>query len=87
MSVQTPGANSVDPDQTAPDQGLHYLSFRLHRLDSLIYGRAVLLKFWNNYISCFLVNEYYRNPHKPRVPFLGHRQTVQNRSDATERGV
>ena len=32
-------ANSADPDQTA-DQGLHCLPFRLHRLDSLLYGRA-----------------------------------------------
>ena len=31
-------ANSADPDQTA--QGLHCLQFRLHRLDSLLYGRA-----------------------------------------------
>ena len=29
-------ANSADSDQTAPDQGLHCL----HRLDSLLYGRA-----------------------------------------------
>ena len=33
-------ANSADPDETAPDQGLHCLPFRLHRLDSLLYGRA-----------------------------------------------
>ena len=33
-------ANSADPDQTAPDQGLHCLPFRLHHLDSLLYGRA-----------------------------------------------
>ena len=33
-------ANSADPDQTAPDQGLHCLPFCLHRLDSLFYGRA-----------------------------------------------
>ena len=34
-------ANSADPDQTAQsDQGLHCLPFRLHRLDSLLYGRA-----------------------------------------------
>ena len=39
-------ANSVDPDQTAPrgaeqsDLGLHCLPFRLHRLDSLLYGTA-----------------------------------------------
>ena len=31
-------ANSADPDQTAPDQGLYRLPFRL--LDSLLYGRA-----------------------------------------------
>ena len=31
-------ANSEDPDQT--DQGLHGLLFPLHRLDSLLYGRA-----------------------------------------------
>ena len=31
-------ANSADPYQTA--QGLHFLPFRLHRLDSLLYGRA-----------------------------------------------
>ena len=34
-------ANIVDPDQTAPDQGLHCLPFRLHRLDSLLYGSAI----------------------------------------------
>ena len=34
-------ANNADPDQTAPDQGLHCLLFRLHRLDSLPYGRAI----------------------------------------------
>ena len=31
-------ANSADPDQTA--QGLHCSPFHLHRLDSLLYGRA-----------------------------------------------
>ena len=37
-------ANSADPDQTAleeqSDQGLHCLPFHLHRLPSLLYGRA-----------------------------------------------
>ena len=33
-------ANSVDPDQEQSEQGLHCLPFRLHRLDSLLYGRA-----------------------------------------------
>ena len=38
-------ANSADPDQTAPDQGLHCLPFCLHRLDSLHYGTATHFKF------------------------------------------
>ena len=42
-------ANNVDPDQTAPDQGLHSLPFRLHLLDSLVSGRAKLFKFYYNY--------------------------------------
>ena len=36
-------ANSADPDLSAPeqsDQGLHCLPFRLHRLDSSLYGTA-----------------------------------------------
>ena len=33
-------ANSADPDQEQSDQGLLCLPFRLHRLDSLFYGRA-----------------------------------------------
>ena len=41
-------ANSVDPDQTAPeqsDQGLHCLLFRLFPLDRLLYCKSTLLKF------------------------------------------
>ena len=42
-------ANSVGPDQTAPqeqsDQGLHCLPFRRHRLNSLLCGRATFFKF------------------------------------------
>ena len=37
-------ANSADPDQTAPDQGLQCLPFRLHLLDVLLYGKVALLK-------------------------------------------
>ena len=29
-------ANSADPDQTAPDQGLHCLQFHLHFLEALL---------------------------------------------------
>ena len=35
-------ANSVDLDQTAPDQGLHCLPFNLHLLDALLYIKAIL---------------------------------------------
>ena len=38
-------ANSVDPDQTAPDQGLLCLPFRLHLLDVLLNGKATLFEF------------------------------------------
>ena len=31
---------AADPGQTAPDQRLHCLPFRLHRLDSVLYHRA-----------------------------------------------
>ena len=31
------------------DQGLHCLPFRLHVLDTLLYGKATLFKFWDNY--------------------------------------
>ena len=37
------------------DQGLHCLPFRLHRLDSLLYGRATYFKFqsdYNNFFGC-----------------------------------
>ena len=36
-------ANSVDPDPF--EQSLHLLPFRLHLLDSLLYGRATLFNF------------------------------------------
>ena len=32
------------PRSTAPDQGLNCLQFRLHRLDLLLYGKAILFK-------------------------------------------
>ena len=33
-------ANSADPGQTAPDQGLHSLQFLLHLLEALLYGKS-----------------------------------------------
>ena len=40
FSDRSAWANSADPDQEQSDQGLHCLPFRLHRMDSLLYGRA-----------------------------------------------
>ena len=36
-------ANSADPDHS--NQALHCLQFPLHRLDALLYCKAILLKF------------------------------------------
>ena len=38
-------------EQTA--QGLHYLPFRLHHLDSLLYGRATYFKIQSDYNTFF----------------------------------
>ena len=35
------------------DQGLHCLPFRLHHLDSLLYGRATKFKFKSDYNKFF----------------------------------
>ena len=49
-------ANSIDPDQTAP-QGLHCLPLCLHRLGILFYEKSIFVKFLNNY-SNFWVSEF-----------------------------
>ena len=56
LSFQTnrPWTNSADPDQTAP-RACTFCS-----LDSLLYGRATLFKFQNNY-SNFLGVQIFRN--------------------------
>ena len=42
--------NSADPDQTEQsDQGLHCLLFRMHLLDTLLYGQTTLFKFQRYY--------------------------------------
>ena len=45
------------PDQTAPDQGLHCLQFRLHLLDTLLYGKYTLFNF-RLIAAFFRVSEY-----------------------------
>ena len=46
-------ANSADPVQTAPDQGLHCLLFLLHLLDTFLKGKATLFKFYGDYNNIF----------------------------------
>ena len=43
QTVQTQILKELLEEQS--HQGLHCLPFRLHRLDSLLYGRATLFKF------------------------------------------
>ena len=38
-------ANSVDPDQNAPNQSLHCLPFCLHDLDTDLNGKSTLFNF------------------------------------------
>ena len=49
FSVRYAWANSADQIrlllEKLSDQGLHCLPFRLHHLDSLLYGRATQFKF------------------------------------------
>ena len=40
-----PGQTVQTQIRLQSDQGLHCLPFRLHRLDSLLYGRATKFKF------------------------------------------
>ena len=42
-------ANSADPDQTAPDQGLHFLIFYLLLFYAFCYGKTTLFKFKDGY--------------------------------------
>ena len=45
--------NSVDPDQTAPDEGLHSLPFCHHLLHTLLYGKTTLFNFYVIYSRFF----------------------------------
>ena len=44
-------ANSVDSDQTAPDQDLHCLPFFLHLLEELVHCKIKLFYIKDNYGS------------------------------------
>ena len=47
--AQTGPDKNIDPAETAPDQGLPCLPFRLHVLDTLLYDKTTLFKFYENF--------------------------------------
>ena len=51
-------ANSVDPDQTAPDLGLYCLRFYLHLLDTLLYSKTTV-KCFGQLQQCFQVSKCF----------------------------
>ena len=56
--MQTGLANSADPDQTAPDLGLHCLLFHLHLLEAFLCCKANLLEFQDDYSNILGVRKF-----------------------------
>ena len=52
-------ANSVGPELTAPDQGIHCLPVPLHPLDTLLCGRARHYSNLRIITAIFRVSEYF----------------------------
>ena len=46
--------DTVNPNQTAPDQGLRCLSFRVHLSSALVFSQTKLFKVQDNYINVFV---------------------------------
>ena len=51
-------ANSADPVQTAPREGLHCLPFHLQLVDKFLYSEIILLKFKDDYSNIFGVRKH-----------------------------
>ena len=47
-------ANIENPNQTAPDQCLWCLSFRVHLSSALVFSQTKLFKVQDNYINAFV---------------------------------
>ena len=56
-------ANIVNPNQTAPDQGLQCLSFRVHLSSALVFiSQTKLFKVQDNYINVFVCQLFSARP-------------------------
>ena len=55
-------ANIVDPNKTAPDQGLRCLSFIVRLSSALVFSRTKLFKVQNNYINVFVCQLFSARP-------------------------
>ena len=52
----------VNPNQTAPDQGLRCLSFRVHLSSALVFSQTKLFKVKDNYINVFVCQLFSARP-------------------------
>ena len=55
-------ANIVNPNKTAPDQGLQCLSFRVHLSSALVFSRTKLFKVQDNYFNVFVCQLFSARP-------------------------
>ena len=54
--------NIVNPNQTAPDQGLRCLPFRVHLSSALGFSQTKLFKVQDNYINVFVCHLFTTRP-------------------------
>ena len=54
--------NIVNPNQTAPDQGLRCLPFRVHLSSALVFSQTKLFKVQDNYINVFVCQLFTARP-------------------------
>ena len=52
----------VDPNQTAPDQGLWCLSLCVHLSSALVFSQTKLFKVQDNYINAFVCQLFSVRP-------------------------
>ena len=55
-------ANIVNPNQSAPDQDLRCLSFRVHLSSALVFSQTKLFKVQDNYINVFVCQLFSVRP-------------------------